>query len=89
MKSKFTPISLNDYVEKHLQSNPDVKRADLLDRLEHAISAHRAGKRCSCGAPIWIVGSADAGLSCFTCITGEHYPNNDYEIDIHALENAA
>ncbi len=89
MKSRFTPIALNDYVTKHLHSNPMVKRADLLGRLEFAISAYRAGERCSCGAPIWIIGSAEAGLSCFTCITGEQCPEDDYEIDISELEKAA
>ena len=82
MKSRFTPIPLDDYIEKHLRANPDVKGADIRARLEYAIAAHRAGKRCSCGANIWIVGSAEAGLSCFTCITGEKSPSDDYEIDI-------
>lgn len=87
MKNGFTPISLDEYVEKYLQSNPGEKRAALLGRLEQTISAHRAGERCSCGAPIWIIGSAEVGLSCFTCITGEGYPDDDYEIDLRALES--
>jgi hypothetical protein len=29
MKSRFTPIALDDYIEKHLRSNPDVKGADI------------------------------------------------------------
>lgn len=82
MKSRFTPIALDDNIEKHLRANPDVKRADIRARLEYAIAAHRAGKLCSCGANIWIIGSAEAGLSCFTCITGDTYPNDDYEINI-------
>ncbi len=82
MKSRFTPIALDDYIEKHLRANPEVSREDIRARLEFAIAAHRSGKRCSCGTNIWIIGSAEAGLSCFTCITGEGYPNEDYEIDI-------
>lgn len=83
MKSRFTAITLDDYIEKHLRANPEVSREDIKARLEFAITAHRAGERCSCGAEIWIVGSADVGLSCFTCITGEKHPSNDYEIAIH------
>lgn len=82
MKSRFTPIVLEDYIEKHLQSNPDVKRADIRSRLEYAIAAYQSGKRCSCGDRIWVIGAADAGLSCFSCITGESQPSDDYEIDI-------
>jgi hypothetical protein len=28
-----------------------------------------------------VIGSASVGNSCFTCITGESSPDNDYEID--------
>jgi len=83
MKSRFTAIALDDYVEKHLQANPEVSRDDIKARLKFAIAAHRAGKRCSCGAEIWIVGSAETGLACFTCITGETHPSGDYEITIN------
>ena len=83
MKSRFTAIALDDYIEKHLRANPEVSREDIKARLEFAIAAHRAEKRCSCGAEIWIVGSAEAGLSCFTCITGETHPSGDYEIAIN------
>lgn len=82
MKSRFTAIALDDYVDRHLRTNPDVRREDLKARLEFAIAARRSGKRCSCGAEIWIVGSAEAGLSCFTCIAGETNPSDDYEIAI-------
>jgi hypothetical protein len=27
-----------------------------------------------------VIGSAEAGLKCFTCITGESDPSEDYEI---------
>ena len=83
MKCRFTAITLDDYIEKHLRANPEVSREDIKARLEFAIAAHRAGKRCSCGAEIWIVGSAEAGLSCFICITGETHPSDDYEIAIN------
>jgi hypothetical protein len=80
-KGRFTPIGLKEYVDLHLCSNPGVERADLVTRLEYAIDAKKRGIRCQCGAPIWIIGSAETGLACFTCITGESEPNNDYEIE--------
>lgn len=76
----FVPIRLDEYVQLHLRNNPGVVAADITARLQFALDAHKAGQRCYCGAPIWVIGSAEAGLSCFTCITGESYPSNDYEI---------
>jgi hypothetical protein len=48
--------------------------------LRSALASARAGARCECGGPIWVIGSAEVGLSCFTCITGEADPSDDYEI---------
>ena len=80
MKAGFTPISLEKYVELHLRSNPSTDRSDLVKRLRYAMDASARGIRCNCGEPIWIIGSAEVGLSCFTCITGESKPDSDYEI---------
>jgi hypothetical protein len=79
-ENSMTPITLNAYLKKHLRANPDAKHADLKSRLQYAMSAHRKGVRCACGAPIWIIGSAEAGLGCFSCITGDANPDGDYEI---------
>lgn len=76
----FIPITIDDYVEKHLAANPDDDRADFVEQLRYALAAARSGKRCACGNPIWVIGSAVVGLSCFTCITGEAVPSEDYEI---------
>ena len=76
----FAPISLEDYVEIHLRANPCAGRADLVKRLRYAMDAHARGVRCQCGESIWIIGSAEVGLSCFTCIAGESGPDRDYEI---------
>jgi hypothetical protein len=84
LPSGFTPISLSQYVELHLRANPGTNRGELLAQLEYAIDAHRRGVRCECGAPIWIVGSAHGGLACFTCITLESVPDNEYEIAIES-----
>ena len=77
----FVPIAIDKYVQLHVQANPDVDPRELLTRLRSCVSDSLAGARCSCGAPIWVVGSVSAGYACFTCITGEAFPAEDYEID--------
>ena len=88
MKTGFIPIKLHDYVELHLHANPGAVRADVIQQLESTISAVRAGARCQCGAQIWSMGSAQAGLGCFRCITGRPEPDHDYEINV-ADDNTA
>ena len=85
----FTPIRLDDYVELHLRTNPGTDRAELIAQLEYAIDAYRRDVRCQCGAPIWIIGSAQAGLACFTCITQQAAPDSDYEIAVRPHDAAA
>jgi hypothetical protein len=80
-KGGFTPISLDRYVELYLKDNPDASREEIIEALTDALQAYRRGVTCECGSPIWVVGSAVAGYACFTCITGEAYPEDDYEID--------
>ncbi len=77
----FVPISIDEYVKKHLKNNPSVDEKDLRESLNAALvdSANRV--KCSCGNDIWVIGSASVGNSCFTCITGESHPNDDFEID--------
>ena len=79
--SRETEERLDRYVELHLQSNPSVDRVEFAHRLRQAVDARKAGARCACVALIWAIGSAEAGAACFTCITGEAWPENDYEID--------
>ncbi|MDD4916122.1 MAG: hypothetical protein PHW13_13945 [Methylococcales bacterium] len=86
LKHHFTPISLENYLTLHLHINPKVDAEDLKARLEYAIAAKQQQQRCACGAEIWVIGSAEVGLSCFTCITGEAYPDNDYELDFDFIE---
>lgn len=77
---KFAPISIDDYVPRYVAANPGANARDARDRLQEALTAFRAGRRCDCGQPIWVIGSAEAGYACFTCITGEARPNGDYEL---------
>ena len=77
----FVPISIDKYVTMHLKNNPSEKEVDVRKHLKSALNAFNNGTKCSCGNDIWVIGSASVGNSCFTCITGESYPTNDYEID--------
>ena len=82
MKAGFVPISLEAYVELHLKSNPGTSRAEITTALRETLEDYKRGAKCSnCGNPIWVIGSALAGNMCFTCITGEAVPEDDYEID--------
>jgi hypothetical protein len=69
------------YVSLHVKSNPTVDKTEYALRLRRAVDARKAGARCACGASIWAIGSAQVGDACFACITGEAWPEDDYEID--------
>lgn len=77
----FVPIGLGQYVDMFLKANPGASRSAVTQRLQSALASFKAGSSCSCGRPIWVVGSAEVGFSCFTCITGESTPVDDYELD--------
>src|SRR5208283_817003 len=77
----FIPIGVKEYVKLHMKINPDENPADLLRRFRTGIGDALAGARCHCGEPIWGIGSVSSGHACFTCITGEADPSEDYEID--------
>jgi hypothetical protein len=81
VKPGFVAISFEHYVDLHVQGNPSIDKAEFARRLRQAVDARKAGARCVCGALIWAIGSAEAGAGCFTCITGEAWPDSDYEID--------
>lgn len=80
-KSGFPPIGMENFIDKHLKINPDVQRAEIEYGLKSALRDYRAGVKCGCGNPIWVIGSAVVGNACFACITGEAQPDGDYEID--------
>lgn len=75
------PISINVYIKKHLKNNPNENEKDLRKRINSALADYKKGIKCSCGNDIWVIGSASVGNSCFTCITGESSPMDDYEIE--------
>jgi len=78
----FVPISIDKYIKKHLESNPSENEKDLRKHLDSALEDYNIGVKCSCGNDIWVIGSAFAGNSCFTCITRESQFDSDYEIDL-------
>jgi hypothetical protein len=77
---RFTPISVEAYMRRHLAMNPTDDRHALELQLRSALAAAAAGVRCPCGEPIWALGSALAGNRCFTCVTGEAFPTDDFEL---------
>lgn len=76
----FVPIQLDEYVTRYLAANPGAKRGEVTVRLRAALEAFQRDERCHCGERIWVIGSAEAGFACFTCITREATPTEDYEI---------
>lgn len=79
----FIPISLEEFVQRHLKSNPNENEADLRDALAETVKLKSDGGKCQhCGRPVWAAGSAITGSDgCFTCITGDADNSEDYEID--------
>ena len=81
MKEGFSPISLENYLDRHMESNPDEDRSEVESRINGMIEFHKDGGRCTCGNEIWVVGSAAARWpGCFSHITGEAHPDDDFEI---------
>src|SRR5688500_13829677 len=76
----FVPIEVDDYVRLHLRINPDESAEGVAMRLRSTLPDFRAGALCACGARICVIGSAQTGRACFTCIAGEANAAEDYEI---------
>jgi len=80
----FVAISIKEYIKRHLKNNPKADEKGLTRRLEKALRDFQDGVKCSCGNDIWVIGSASVG----TCITGDSYPTEDFEIE-DAVKKAA
>jgi hypothetical protein len=82
MKPGFVPISLEEYIELQLKSNPNTCREEITVALKDALENYERGvKSPSCGNPIGVIGSALAANMCVNCITGEANPEDDYKFD--------
>jgi hypothetical protein len=64
----------------HLKANPGENARQWTARLQATLNAFKAGKRCHCGEPIWVIGSTEVGHMCFSCITASTDDSEDYEI---------
>ena len=80
-KHGFTPISKEALVESYLKNNPGDSRDEIESAVERSLDFYRKRKKCTCGNPIWVVVSTLTGAACFTGITGEAKPDDDYEIE--------
>jgi hypothetical protein len=78
----FAPVSTDNFIKMHLKSNPSENEKNLREHINEALADYQKGVKCHCGNDIWVIGSAFVGNSCFTCITGESDPSDDYEIDL-------
>jgi hypothetical protein len=78
---KFTKISVDNFIEKYKMNNPKEDLKQLRNDLLYFKQMKSEGAKCTCGNPIWVIGSAISGKGCFTCITGESDFSNDYEIE--------
>jgi hypothetical protein len=58
----------------------ETRSLPILFRVQLTIT--KKGAKCiNCENPIWVIGSAFSEKMCFSCITGEAIPEDDYEID--------
>ena len=61
----FIPISIDEYIKKHLKSNPSESETDLRKRLNRALTDYKNGLKCHCGNDIWVIGSASVATVVF------------------------
>jgi hypothetical protein len=79
--NNFKYISLDAYIEKHIQSNSGTDSKALKQSLLYFRQIKTEGIKCQCGNELWIIGSAIAGKGCFRCITMQTDRSNDYELE--------
>jgi len=75
-------ITTEKFAKMYVKNNPGEIFNEIKSNLKTALKRKKAGAICvNCGEPIWAAGSAIVGFNgCFTCITGESDPSEDYEI---------
>jgi len=85
-KTGFVPITIEQFAEKFAKSNPGESAEAMVRRLKDVLQDYKSGITCSCGEPLWVIGSAATEYGCFRCITMESAPDDDYEI-VEACED--
>lgn len=83
----FVPISIEQFLKIHMKKNPNENEKEILLNLNSALEKYKNGIKCSCGNDIWVIASAFVGNTCFSCITGEKDPSDDFEIEEAVFKN--
>ncbi|MBU0488256.1 MAG: hypothetical protein KKA07_16890 [Bacteroidetes bacterium] len=83
----FVPISIDKFLKLHFKGKSNAEEPELRKNLLRALKDHKNGIKCSCGNDIWVIGSAFTGNSCFTCITGDSFPTEDFELDTAIIKS--
>ncbi len=81
MKFNFAPINIESFADMYLRHNPTHNREALVEQLHKSLEDFKKGKKCECGNPIWVIGTALYETTCFSCLTGETDASKDFEID--------
>ena len=79
-RHKFVPITIEKYIELYAVNHPNLTANEFRLKLREMLKAKTEGARCACGESIWVIGSIEVGMSCFTCITGQAFAEDDYEV---------
>jgi hypothetical protein len=78
----FIPITIEEYVALSAEHIPDVDTSLLRTSIQKALKKYKTGVNCSCGNPIWVIGSGATGEDgCFQCISNMDSPQDDYELE--------
>ncbi len=77
----FKAISMEDFLTTFHKNNPNEDLKKVRQELKRALTGYKDGITCKCGNDIWVTGSAFVGNMCFTCITGEVFPDGEYELE--------
>ena len=78
-RARFIPISIAKYIPLHMKSNPGESRTALEAALQESLEAAERGVLRLRGTDLG-AGLGNRRAGCFTCITGEGTPSDDYEI---------
>lgn len=49
MNLRFIPISIDNFIIEHLESNPSTNENDLRKQLNFALADYNKGVKCDCG----------------------------------------
>lgn len=75
-------IKIEKFAKTYVERNNGEDLKQVTKSLKEALKRKNSGAKCSyCDEPIWAIGSAITGFDgYFSCITGEAYDSDDYEV---------